>query len=225
MSRNEPQNVVDHVGASMAPVMGQAMANPLGVISAFVLFALVGVAIWVVKALGETVDSWGPLAVLAVMLAGLYAGHRWLWGTRVTGKTARRITVSVLLVGLVLTEAFLGLIGLAVGKVIGYNPRAAMMDAGYEVPDAVRAVITNERQRIARRDKCRAALADGTMLAGKATSVNWAMNCAGIVPPEAQKRACVALEGAKGNAVSLVNARFCQSIGVYLTHRRGANPG
>ncbi len=165
------------------------------------------------------------MALLVAFLAAPYFGIAGSGGPLVSRKAARIVTLVALCVTLVVAEGFLGLVGLAFGRATGFNPRAALMDAGLSTPDAVRAIITNERARVERANGCRNALAGGTMFEGKASSVNWAFNCREIVPIDAQRRACGALADHPANSVNIVNESFCGSLGVRVKERGGGFPG
>lgn len=183
MSRNEARQVGSEIGASMDSMTNQAMTNPLGVITAFLLLGLIGFGIWLFKVVAGIADGLGPDCLLVPLIAAAFAGHRWIWGPLVDRRRARTITAGILVASLALAEASVGIVGLAFGKVTGFNPRAALMDAGYDTPESVRAVITNERERIARRDGCLAALKAGKMSDGTATSAIWRSNCKDYVDP------------------------------------------
>ena len=190
----------------------------------FVLFGLACAAFALLKALGATSDSWGPVALLAAILAAPLAGHRWIWGPLLGRKAARNVTLAALVAVLVACDGFLGLAGIVCEKFTGYNPRATLMDLGFPTPEVVRNRILNRRADAGRDDGCRTALADGTMLSGKSAGVSWVYNCRDLVPEEAQLKACVLLAASRSNSVNHQNEAFCTSLGIPLKQRPGAFP-
>jgi len=224
MSRNQANDVATHVGAGMAPVMSQAMSNPLGVITGFVLLGLVCVAWWLFTEAAEAARGLGPDMFLVPLVAAVLAGHRWMWGPLVRKRTARVVTACVLVVSLVTVEAATGIVGLAFGRVTGFNPREAVMAGGYATPGAVRTLLVNERRRADKGDECRAALASGKMSEGTVVSVIWTANCKDHMTLPEQRAACAKLARTKANAVNPGNTAFCGTIGVHVPSRDGANP-
>lgn len=225
MARYEGENVTNHVMGSAAPFAGVAMSQPLGVIALFLLLCFVCVLFAIVQGLRETVGTWGPYALALMAGAVLYGAHRWLWAPLAENpRTPRLITGSILLVAACTFELATGRGGFILGDVTGYNPEAALMDAGYPVGDGIRKAIEARRESDRQSAHCMRSLAAGNMSKGTSESVNWAMNCSAHIPIRDQEQACRLLDAKKGNDLDYVNQRFCRSINVYVTHRRGANP-
>lgn len=193
-------------------VMAAGAAGPGAVFGMAFLITSAAVALFVGKLAYDTSASWVPVAVLLAGLAGAWACHRKLWRP-IMPRTAARVLTGVLAAGMLMTyEAGTAVGGIALGRATGFNPEAALMDAGFRLTGAMEQRIETERERVTRTGKCGEHKASGKLFAGTVESVNLAAWCSGYLPVADIRQACGEFTARNGRRDKAYDDFFCREL-------------
>ncbi len=127
--------------------------------------------------------------------------------------TAARVLTGVLMSGMLPAyEAGTAVGGIAMGRATGFNPEAALMDAGFRLTGAMEQRIEGERERVTRTGKCGEHKASGRLFAGTGESVDLAAWCSGYLPVADILHACGEFAARNGRRDKAHDDFFCREL-------------